>query len=118
MNSTDSPIGIDKRQEEVMLSLRNEDLRTHSRHFAGSTYTLLLQMSLYFPVVRQLAWVASVQTSLFLALILRELLGVCPELADGHIKIIANRSHYVTRGVRETALYSSQIIGAIAKRCR
>ena len=41
-------------------------------------------MSTYFPVVRQLPWAASVQASLFLALTLRELLGVCPELADGH----------------------------------
>jgi hypothetical protein len=56
--------------------------------------------------------------SLFQTLILRKLLSVCPELTDGHIKIVAYRSHDVTRSVGETALYSSQIIGAIAKGVR
>jgi hypothetical protein len=48
-----------------MLSLRNEDLRTHSRRLAGSIHALLLQLSLYFPVVRQLAWLRPCKRHLF-----------------------------------------------------
>jgi hypothetical protein len=58
------------------------------------------------------------QMSSFLILILRKVLSVCPELTNGHVKIVTDRSHYVTRSVRETALYPSPIIGTIAQRCR
>jgi hypothetical protein len=50
-----------------------------------------------------------------LFLILRKILGIRPELTYGHIKIVANCGHYITRGVGVAALYSSQIIGTIAK---
>ena len=56
--------------------------------------------------------------SLLWALILRKLLGVYPELTDGHIKVVANRCHHVARSVGKTSLYSSQIIGAIPQRFR
>ena len=56
--------------------------------------------------------------SLFGACIFRKLLGVYPELTDGHIKVVANRCHHVARSVGKTSLYSSQIIGAITQRCR
>jgi hypothetical protein len=50
-----------------------------------------------------------------LILAFREIFGVRPKLTDRHAKVVADRSHYVTRGVGPSALYSSQIIGAIAK---
>ena len=70
-------------------------------------------MSLHVPVVRQLARAVAGLRLTFL--IFRKLLCVGPELTDGHIKIVANRGHDITRAVGETAFYPSQIIGAIAK---
>jgi hypothetical protein len=45
----------------------------------------------------------------------RKLLGIRPELTDGHPKVVADGSHHIAGRVGSTTLYSSQIIGAIAK---